>query len=858
MFQRNTKSFMTKSNKSKDESQTTLAAETVEVHEESSQSDDASNSSVDASSSDEGNASKEEASEAEDAPSPSASTVATTLGFREWWNTPSPVSAWGRPDIVLQLVIVLGAMLVYLPNNNFGLYDCWEPHYAEAARMMIVRNDWLHPFWSYAYFLSKPILMFWYMAASMSVFGVNEWAIRLPFSLHAVFMIWAVYFFVSRLFSTRAGVFAAIVVGTSPLTTFLGRQAMADILVVSYLTAGLGFFALAVFGSREEREAAIAEGRNPRVHLPYLYFFYFLMGLTLLAKGLLGAGLGGVAIVGYLLLSNDWHLLLRVRLVSGIALTLLVALPWYLHMLTFPGRNIDDGKDFFKRFILHDNFNRVFKGVHGDRGHFVYFVRQMGYSLGLWVGIVPFAAMAMGKWKQAQPDHNEKLKRFLFAWWFFFLVFFSLSQTKFHHYVFPLVPISGILVGIWLDKFLTHDRNPIYDLTMLLAALVFLVVIRDVLKNPHHLVNLFVYKYSRAYPWHDPMYLFGIDWTFKSLKLPFFTIYFKQMVAPFTPQNIIGFFTFSAFAFYLLSVLRFFTRKYVVHGLMALGIVWTVYYGQHWMPALSKHWSQKGMFESLKKDSKEWKKLLSDKFSNALKEDNPSEPLFAFRMNWRGEKFYSLNRDIQIMGRNSYTRMHDALTRLRKPGKPVYFLIESSRKKELKRALGYYDSRRLVIVDGSNHKYLLMKVKPKPPKEYQSKYQLSLDARTRRRYDDWNIKRKKKKRKKTKRKRLQRRYGKKARRTKRTRLKARSLRSKWMKRRQQRLAKHRKRRMLKRWKKALESRKQKSKPRNVSTSPTRRAPTSPAVRVPPVGPTLPKVRLNPSAPRVRPASQPAK
>lgn len=805
-MQRITKSPMTKSNKP--DAETTSVEETVDTEVESqteevaaSEEDEAS-AAVESTDDNDGN---EQASSERSAPASSGSTQATTIGFREWWKTPNTVQAWGRSDTFLQLFLVLGAMLVYLPNNNFGLYDCWEPHYAEAARMMVVRNDWLHPFWSYAYFLSKPILMFWYMAASMSIFGVSEWAIRLPFTLHAIFLIWSVYFFISRLFNVRAGLIAAIVVGTSPLTTFLGRQAMADILVVSYLTSALGFFALAVFGNREEREAAIAEGRNPRVHLPYLYFFYFLMGLTLLSKGLLGAGLGGVAILGYLLLSNDWTLLLRVRLVSGIALTLLVSLPWYLHMLTFPGRNIDDGKNFYKRFILHDNFNRLFKGVHGDRGHFVYMIRQLGYSLGLWVGIVPVAAMKMARWKQAEPDHNEKLIRFLFAWWFFFLVFFSLSQTKFHHYVFPLVPISGILVGIWLDKFLTNERNPVYDLGILIAALVFLVVIRDVLKNPHHLVNLFVYKYSRAYPWQDPMYLFGIDWSFKSLNLPFFTIYFKHRVAPFTPQNIIGFLTFTGFAFYLLSVLRFFSRKYVVNGLLVVGILWTAFYGQHWMPALSKHWSQRNMFDSLKKDSKLWKKLLSNKLSNALKENNPEEPLFAFRMNWRGEKFYSLNRDIQIMGRNSYTRMHDALTRLRKPGKPVYFLIESSRLKELKRAVGYYDSRRLVVLDATNHKYILMKLNPKPKKEYQSKYQLRLDNRTRLRYDNWNIKRKRKARKKRRKKRKLRRGASSAKK----KARAMRLRRRWQKRYRQRIIKRNKRnrrRLLK-----LNSRKIRSK-----------------------------------------------
>lgn len=673
--------------------------------------------------------------------SPKTSPSVTVIGWREWWSGSASLTGDGFSDRSLQVFVILAAALLYLPRLQFGLWDCWEPHYAEAARMMVVRKDWLHPFWSYAYFLSKPILMFWYMAASISVFGMNEWAIRLPFALHAVLMVWAVYFFVSRLFTRRAGILAAAVVATSPLSVFLGRQAMADILVVTYLTMALGFFALAVFGSRQERDAAILEQRNPRIHLPFLYLFYALMGLTLLAKGLLGAGLAGLVIVGYLLLSQDWLLLQRVRLFSGIAVALVIALPWYLHMITFPGRNIDDGKTFWDRFILHDNVYRLFRGVHGERGHFSYFVHQLGYAMGLWIGIVPIAVLGVARWRQVHPDPHEKLTRFFFAWWFFLLLFFSLSQTKFHHYVFPLIPISGILVGIWLDKFLTQERNPLYDVSILLAATIFLVVVRDILNDPLHLVNMFVYKYSRPYPWSDPMFLFGNAWSFQKINLLFFTVHLKQIIYPLTPQNIIAFFTFSAFAFYLVSVLKFFSRQVVVGGLVCVGLLWSMYYGQFWMPMLAKHWSQQGIFETLKKDSPLWRRLLSNPYADALQEDVPDEPLFAFRMNWRGEKFYSRNRDIQVMNHNSYRRMHEALERLRKPGRPVYFLIEAGRMAELRRAVGYYDSRRLHVIDRSNNKYLLLRLNPRPAREYQSPYQLRIDEDTRNRYDNWNAKR---------------------------------------------------------------------------------------------------------------------
>ena len=670
------------------------------------------------------------------------------------------VSADNRKDGGVQLAIIIAAIILYLPNINFGLWDCWEPHYAETARMMIVRKDWLHPFWSYAYFLSKPILMFWYMAASMYIFGVEEWAIRLPFTLHGVLLVWGVYFFTSRLFSRRAGVLAAVATATAPLTVFLSRQALSDILVVTYFTLAVGFAALALFPPQRESEPPEKLGPLLPTTL-FLYLSYTLLGLSMLAKGFLGIGLAAAILIFYILLTGDFAIFKRLRIISGTLLLLLIAAPWYIHMIFFPGRNIDDGKTFFERFILHDNVYRLFKGVHGERGFFSYFIRQLGYALGIWVGFLPFGLTRFSLWRGGLETETERLslgekrKRLLFAWWFASFLFLTFSQTKFHHYVFPLVPISAIFVGIWLDNFLQKDHKKSYEILFLVAMGIFGLVIRDVLYNPHHLVNLFVYKYDRPYPWGDPMLLWGINWQF-SLPIPSIgaggiSFVYKKFYIAATPQNVMGLLTAAALTFFAGGYLRF-KRKAVVAGLALSGFLWALYLGQGWMPKLAKHWSQKQLFETLKKDSPLWRKLLSDPWADGMKNPIPDEPLFAFRMNWRGEKFYSRNYDIQIMGPNSYTRLYEAVQRHRKPGKPVYFLIESHRMKQLKRALGYYDSKRLKVIDRSNNKYLLVKLLPPPPGERRDPLQLKRDERTRRYYDNWYRRwRKEQRRKKQKR-----------------------------------------------------------------------------------------------------------
>ena len=76
-------------------------------------------------------------------------------------------------------LVLLLAGVVFLPRlGSVGLWDPWEPHYAEVARQMIVRGDYVHPYWENAYFFSKPVLLFWLDALAMGLAGVQTRALR--------------------------------------------------------------------------------------------------------------------------------------------------------------------------------------------------------------------------------------------------------------------------------------------------------------------------------------------------------------------------------------------------------------------------------------------------------------------------------------------------------------------------------------------------------------------------------------------------------------------------------------------------------------------------------------------------------
>lgn len=164
------------------------------------------------------------------------------------------------------------ATCLYLPGlGTFGLVDPWETHYAEVAREMLERRDFISPWWANeGWFMTKPVLIFWLEAASMALLGVHtgpnevlafvsdsvarpEWAVRLPSFLCALTGVYALYRGVGRAAGERAGTLAAAVLVTMPGFAILSHQAITDMPLVSGVAGALGMllFASSIPESRE-------------------------------------------------------------------------------------------------------------------------------------------------------------------------------------------------------------------------------------------------------------------------------------------------------------------------------------------------------------------------------------------------------------------------------------------------------------------------------------------------------------------------------------------------------------------------------------------------------------------------------
>lgn len=351
-----------------------------------------------------------------------------------------------------------------------GLVDETEPLFAEAARQMLVRDDWITPYFNEATRFDKPPLIYWLMAIAYRIFGVNEFSVRLPSALAAI-AITIMGFYVLRRFgrhpqpaiasgdSSESLVSAVISPGSIQpwLTAWIGVAAIAinvqtiawsRIGVSDMLLSGCMGTALLTFF------CGYTQPHRPSAQARWYVAFYTLIGLAVLAKGPVGLVLPGLIIGIFLLYVGNFRTVLReLRLGYGIAILSIVTLPWYVAVTW---RN---GEDFLEDFFGYHNFERFTSVVnhHAAPWYFYFIVVLVGFlpwSIYLPVAIAKTRFWQRQQWQQ-QPRHQQ-LSLFALVWLVVIFGFFTIAVTKLPSYVIPLIPAAAILVALFWSNEITQ------------------------------------------------------------------------------------------------------------------------------------------------------------------------------------------------------------------------------------------------------------------------------------------------------------------------------------------------------------------------------------------------------------------
>ena len=304
------------------------------------------------------------------------------------------------------------------------LLDDADSTHAEAAREMLVSGDYVTLHINGVRYLEKAPLPYWLVAFSYRIFGVNEFASRLPMALSVLLLGVLALVWGRRAFGERAGIYAAAFVYTAAGVFLFTRILIPDVLLSLLIAASLYYFLTAL----ESREVW------------RWYAGYACMALGVLTKGLIALAFPGGAAFIYLAVTGEWCRWREFRLISGLTFFLLIAAPWHI-LAGLRNTGGQNGHGFFWFYFVNEHFLR-FLGKRYPRDYnklpwalywSLHLVWLFPWSLYLPAAVRTIIDVRKGK-RSGDFTYRTRLLCWILAG--LILVFFAISTNQ-EYYTFP-------------------------------------------------------------------------------------------------------------------------------------------------------------------------------------------------------------------------------------------------------------------------------------------------------------------------------------------------------------------------------------------------------------------------------------
>lgn len=353
--------------------------------------------------------------------------------------------------LTLILVFLFGLLLGSRPLSTPD-----EARYSEVPREMLVLHDFVTPHLNGVKYFEKPPLFYWVQAGAIKLFypalgqqnhsqpatkldntlptkAINEWVMRVPNALFALFGCLFVYAAGRKIFDRQTGLVSAAILASSFLYFVLGHLVTLDMSLSVLLSGSLLSFLVAV---------NMPLGCWKRRYLFYLAYIF--AALAVLTKGLIGIVFPVMILGIWILLTQQWKLLKQIFLFTGILLFLVIALPWHiLAQLKNP--------EFFRFYFIDQQFLR-YSTLIAQRYQPTWFFLPIFFGGYLpWI-VFLFQAIVVNFPKTVQQIAQKRQHLFLFVWISVIFLFFSLSHSKLIPYILPVFPAAALVTGHYLVK----------------------------------------------------------------------------------------------------------------------------------------------------------------------------------------------------------------------------------------------------------------------------------------------------------------------------------------------------------------------------------------------------------------------
>ena len=326
------------------------------------------------------------------------------------------------------------------------LMDDVDAVQASIAREMVVSHDWVTPHIDGIAFLEKAPFVYWVMALSLKIFGVHDWAARLPSLLSVIALCWLTAAYGFWAFKNRAGFYAGLCMATCIGLFLFTRLILPDVMLT--FTIALAFWSF--------QRALDDDEQNPRL---WAFLLAASLGLGLLVKSMIsvaipvGGGFVYLLLTRQFLIRRTWQ---RLRPISGTLIILLIAAPWHilaairnppLWAWTFHSGPAQYHGFLWFYFINEQVLRFLNLRYPRDYDTFPRLYFWLCHLVWLFPWSVYFPAVFKLSYRpKTQDDRASQTHLLALCWAGFVLIFFTFSTTQ-EYYSMPCYPAFGLLLG---------------------------------------------------------------------------------------------------------------------------------------------------------------------------------------------------------------------------------------------------------------------------------------------------------------------------------------------------------------------------------------------------------------------------
>ena len=335
------------------------------------------------------------------------------------------------------LICVIGML-------GIPLIDIDAAQYASMSREMASTGNYLQLYDLGKDYLDKPPLLFWLSSISIQLFGVHDWAYRLPSILCLGLALWSVYRFTLLYYNELTAQFSVLVLASSQAFILMAHDVRCDTMLMGFVMFSIWQLA-AWYQSNAWKHFVMA---------------FIGIGLGMLTKGPIAIVVPGVSFAIHFLLQRNWKQFFRWEYIIGVLIVGILLIPMSIGLYTQfdlqPGKIIHGVpiKSGLRFYYWTQSFGRYTgENVFNEMNHFTFLLENMLWSFLPWVFIFSITLVLsikdLIKSKFKLQIHEEFITVGGFILTYCML---ARSQAQLPHYIFVVLPLAAIVTAKGLHQ----------------------------------------------------------------------------------------------------------------------------------------------------------------------------------------------------------------------------------------------------------------------------------------------------------------------------------------------------------------------------------------------------------------------